>query len=546
MRYIQNLSHAFSFKIGECRFNSGNNSFNAISIWKIDGQVNEITILQENTRIVNELQADAPRFHTRTMRINYMRTCDLLLPKAKPSALRTIYRMLTGDTSTSVNSNEAKVDERVKLALELGDPEIAVDLREHNSGRPGKYDVFWKTAAQFLAGKAADAVTAVDERRHDTIVHLATAISVNDLLHQIECKCPPETPIPSAQWLRLQFWPKNPTRLSSLQFTGRLPLKFMVQTRQLRASHQDVHYASALFRYEKEFAVKFRDITNLVFLDDKHRCKVGEPGFPVAAVERGKRVVVGRDTTFAVADHDYTKLGIIPSVTMVCNIPESINGDFYTGKVHIGLKDPIFQPSSPLRHATELYDILLKEELVNKPVLCLYTDGGPDHRCTYARVQLSYICLFLALDLDYFIAVRTPPQHSWKNPVERIMSILNLGLQSVGLMRSKMNDQSEKLLSKCNTMNEIRKITEENPTLKKDITESLQDLIHLVSNVFKRQFLKDEPFETFTAASETEMERFWETIQLVDDSVTHEDRTAEHLKRKVSVSIKYYEVLKNK
>ena len=68
----------------------------------------------------------------------------------------------------------------------------------------------------------------------------------------------------------------------------------------------------------------------------------------------------------------------------------------------------------------------------------------------------------------------------------------------------------------------------------------------MVSNVFKRQFLKDEPFETFTAASETEIERFWETIQLVDDSVTHEDRTAEHLKRKVSVSIKYYEVSKNK
>ena len=126
-----------------------------------------------------------------------MRTCDLLLPKAKPSALRTIYRMLTGDTSTSVNSNEAKVDERVKLALELGDPEIAVDLHEHNSGRPSKYDDFWKTAAQFLAGRAADTITAMDECRHDTIVHLATAISVNDLLYQIEHKCPSEIPIPS-------------------------------------------------------------------------------------------------------------------------------------------------------------------------------------------------------------------------------------------------------------------------------------------------------------------------------------------------------------
>ncbi|CAG8553490.1 7640_t:CDS:2, partial [Scutellospora calospora] len=66
--------------------------------------------------------------------------------------------------------------------------------------------------------------------------------------------------------------------------------------------------------------------------DDKHRCKVRESGFPVAAIERRKKVVVSRDTTFKVADHDYTKTGIIPSVIMICNIPESINGDFYTGQ----------------------------------------------------------------------------------------------------------------------------------------------------------------------------------------------------------------------
>jgi len=35
------------------------------------------------------------------------------------------------------------------------------------------------------------------------------------------------------------------------------------------------------------------------------------------------------------------------------------------------------------------------------------------------------------------------------------MSILNLGLQSVGLMRAEMNDQSEKLMNKGGTMNEI-------------------------------------------------------------------------------------------
>src|ERR1044072_988961 len=106
------------------------------------------------------------------MRTNYLHTCDLLLPKAKPSAFRTIYRMLTGYVSAAETTNEAKVNERVRLAWELGDPEITIDLREHKDKKSSKYDIFWKTAAQFLAGKAADAMTAVDERRHDTVVHL--------------------------------------------------------------------------------------------------------------------------------------------------------------------------------------------------------------------------------------------------------------------------------------------------------------------------------------------------------------------------------------
>ncbi|CAB4419468.1 unnamed protein product [Rhizophagus irregularis] len=58
------------------------------------------------------------------------------------------------------------------MFLELRDPDITIDLREHNSGKPSKYDTFWKIAAQFLEGKAADAVTVVDERRHDTIDQL--------------------------------------------------------------------------------------------------------------------------------------------------------------------------------------------------------------------------------------------------------------------------------------------------------------------------------------------------------------------------------------
>lgn len=61
--------------------------------------------------------------------------------------------------------------------------------------------------------------TLVDEWRYGEIVHLAKALSARDLLDQVAKQCPEGTPIPSKQWLRLQFWPKNPSLKSSLQYT---------------------------------------------------------------------------------------------------------------------------------------------------------------------------------------------------------------------------------------------------------------------------------------------------------------------------------------
>ena len=84
-------------------------------------------------------------------------------------------------------------------------PDIIIDLCKHKDKTTSKYDIFWKVATQFLAGKAADAIIAVDVYKHSTIVNLATAILVNDLLHQIERECLPETPISNAQWLRCNF-----------------------------------------------------------------------------------------------------------------------------------------------------------------------------------------------------------------------------------------------------------------------------------------------------------------------------------------------------
>ncbi len=77
----------------------------------------------------------------------------------------------------------------------------------------------------------------------------------------------------------------------------------------------------------------------------------------------------------------------------------------------IGLKDPIFQPSNPMRHNSELYNLLINNKEQN-PFLLIYTDGGPDHHVNYLQVQLSLISLFVLLDLDLLIAVHIPPGNS--------------------------------------------------------------------------------------------------------------------------------------
>ena len=146
-------------------------------------------------------------------------------------------------------------------------------------------------------------------------------------------------------------------------------------------------------------------------MDDKHRCKVGKPGYSVAAVEHGRQVLVAYNKSIQVLDHDFTKCGIIPSVTMICDILESIEQSFYHEKVYVSLKDPVFQPSDPFCHMTELCKILI-DQIDHKPFLFLYTDRGSDYQVTYLRVQMALITIFLALDLDILIALRTPPKHS--------------------------------------------------------------------------------------------------------------------------------------
>ena len=66
----------------------------------------------------------------------------------------------------------------------------------------------------------------------------------------------------------------------------------MIQQRTTRKAHDDVHYAVAVYKYTKEYAVSIHDLVGFVWTGNKHKRSVGEPGFPVATLPRGRWLLI--------------------------------------------------------------------------------------------------------------------------------------------------------------------------------------------------------------------------------------------------------------
>jgi hypothetical protein len=352
---------------------------------------------------------------------------------------------------------------------------------------------------------------AVEERRHGSVLYMPLALSVRDLreiiVERLKIKyndsLPPAINIPSNEWIRLQFCPTNATTTRSMYYTGRFNVKFKVQGRMLRKNSDDAHYCAALFRYLREFCIKYRQWTCLISADDKHKVPIGED-IEVSTGVRNRRSLVPQDSILAASDHDFTKLSLTPSVTFFISIPNDISGSFYDGQVFVSYKDTVFEPSTAIRHSAEFLDALNIQyrHQIMPPILCLYTDGGPDHRCNYGSVQIALICLFLCGDFDLLIAVRTAPNHSWTNPAERVMSILNLGLQDVALKRDKMSFESEDLFLTVNNLIEIRKKAQEYSRLESELKESIASVQNMLNMRTERLLLKNKKFQCLKSASE--------------------------------------------
>ena len=58
--------------------------------------------------------------------------------------------------------------------------------------------------------------------------------------------------------------------------------------------------------------------------------------------------------------------------------------------------------------------------------------------------------------------------HAWRNPVECVI----LGLQSVGLMRQKMDDDFEKDAQQCNSLKDLRRMADQKANFSSTVSDS--------------------------------------------------------------------------
>lgn len=94
----------------------------------------------------------------------------------------------------------------------------------------------------------------------------------------------------------------------------------------------------------------------------------------------------------------------------------------------------------------------------------------------------------MKLDLDFLCACRTAPHQSWRNPAERVMSIVNLGL------------------------------AKKQPDVIPAVRDGIEPAKVLLLSIFERLH---KYFKSFTSASEEMLREIWSQLKHINPSLAY-------------------------
>lgn len=71
----------------------------------------------------------------------------------------------------------SELNDWTRYAMDMGEPNLIIDRRKNNKGKPPEFKKFFKELINQITGKEEETV-AVDERRHDEMLHMSKYLSV--------------------------------------------------------------------------------------------------------------------------------------------------------------------------------------------------------------------------------------------------------------------------------------------------------------------------------------------------------------------------------
>ena len=131
-------------------------------------------------------------------------------------------------------------------------------------------------------------------------------------------------------------------------------------------------------------------------------------------------------------------------------------------------------------------------------------------------MKIALIALQKSLNADMLAAVQTAPGHSFRNPVEKVNCILNIGLYGIGIMRHTITEDPffEKKLNATANTDKVRELLLQKTTYPDLIKKYLDPCISLITESFSRLHLKENKIATRECLSESVVTNLLKNINL--------------------------------
>jgi hypothetical protein len=427
--------------IAFCIFSKKNGhklSFIALFKIPISGRRDAIKHAGSVLKAVEEARKEMPQFVNRR-ELKEFNSMLYNIAKVNKNTSTSIFQYLTGAPASHYNEQQSKAMETIIKAA-AGEPlseELFMDMRSSNS-RGGRglgatnFEFFWEKCREIM-----QTTSAAHERRGSDTLFASQVMSLRDLQNRAmellqtdieNRKHDAMPPIPALEWIRLQFSSNNEYCQAAAKMTGRLNIKRGIQTRTSRKEHPDQHWVNASTGYYLDWSIELKKKgVEIMFVgqDDKAKIPVGHDVAVSTGVRKKGRAILAVESEgrLKAADHDFTFANIVASVTLYCNIPDSLSGSFFgggeegTGEIEVVCRDAVFDGSDVFKHTGQLWQSI--QDRPSKPaVVLIQTDGGPDHCLKFLRSQLALIALFKIGNFDHVVAIRGAPGGSALNKCE--------------------------------------------------------------------------------------------------------------------------------